>query len=127
MKIIYVTFLILILCLGCSEDEKSSPATSPTVPVNTPAGGVIGQWIYEYESGISVLTIYGNSNNTVFQEEHPDGTVYFARVEEVDTEDNTTRRFNEINSFEGKYYIINDKNDLTLFDSVGKIRTASPK
>jgi hypothetical protein len=118
----YLTIILLttlILCSGCGDDESE--------PTNTPAGGVIGQWAYESDAGVSILTIYKNNDTMLFQEQFPDGTVYIAEVEEVEASDSKTRRFNELVSFDGRYYMIDPEGNLILFDAGGKVRTVLPK
>lgn len=119
MKFVVIVLCALVLCLGCGDDEP--------IPTDTPAGGVIGQWAYQTNGGYSILTLYKNINNTYFQEEFPDGSAFLVEIIEVESGSNKERRFNEVNSADGKYYVIDRDRNLVVYNSQGEILKAFPQ
>ncbi len=127
MKYIMIVLVIVALFLGCGGDTPE-PTIEATETPETPAGGVIGQWSNGIVSDSSVLTLYKNSVGTWFQEEFGDNTTapYYKPVEEVNTENSKTRRFDETDG-SGRYYVIDSNDDLLLFNSTGQTRIVSPR
>ena len=125
MKYLLVVLILLVLLTGCGSDS-SETKIDESMPRRTSSEGVIGQWVYYGESECSYITLYGNSMNILFQEKYADNTVYVAPVEEVDSHDSKTRRFEEIAKYAGRYYIIDKNGDLLIYDGGEHKRTAIP-
>ena len=126
MKHFMIILILLTLFAGCGGGGDETMESGPVI-ATTSSEGVIGQWVYTGKTSISYITIYGNSLNILFQEKFADNTVYTAQLEEVETYDPKTRRFNEMNTNGEIFYVIDKEGNLQIYKFSELERTALPK